>query len=97
MTGQVSLVNMRAIMRIWSRWSTFDYSNQGNNDVGIWVVLHGMQDTMVDLVGPLHLLQAVDEQLKRQELTQLVHHIERRVVDQVPVMCHAIFLFHYLT
>ncbi len=63
---------------------TFDESNQSYDDVGTGVELGGQQDTVVDLIDPLHLLQTGNGQLERQESTQLVDKVEWRVVDEVP-------------
>jgi len=64
--------------------STFNNSNEADDRVGVRIVFHGERHAVVNLVGSLDFLEAVDDDLDRQELAEFVEQIKRHVVDSVP-------------
>ena len=63
---------------------TFDNTHSSNDNICSWIGFHGPCHSMLDFVCPLHFFHAVDDQLERAELRQLVDQIKWGVVHQIP-------------
>lgn len=66
--------------------STFEHTKNRHQDVGAWKAPHGEENSVVDSIHSLDLLQETDNRFDRRKRTQLVDAVKRTVVYEIPGM-----------
>lgn len=71
--------------RSWAD-STFEHTKNCHQDVGAGKAPHGKENSVMDSIYSLDLLQETDNRFDRRKRTQLVDAVKRTVVYEIPGM-----------